>query len=364
MIKKYENLGIICKSNNPNILDFAKNIISNKINSSFSNKNLSKQRNKRKNKKEEKNKNNLFKTINILHQNKKDYKNIKQPIIIKNNKNEINIKLNLNYALLNNINNINNIQKYNNFFNKKRNANNYLNNSSSLEEIIKEKEESSKKDTSKKTKAQKCKSNKKRKNLSQINLNNLINNKFKINSVFLPKNRSTVNINSSKNIYNRRYNSEKNINNLINKINLLYESNYTNIGNRFGNNIKRTNIKNINKFNIKLPKSKSCNKYINSNYNNYNNYCIKNKKNNKWTYSYDYKNIYKNSDIILKVYKNRNYKTARNYEIIKKNVIKKNQNYKKDEFNLILFDDIYNKMKRTLEKFKNNLEKQIEKKKI
>lgn len=359
MIKKYENFGNFFKPNKLNIINFVNNKISSK-NESF-NKNIS-NKNKSKNKYKEKKKKNLFKTINLLPQNKKYYKNIKQPILIKNNKNEINIRLNLNCALLNNINNINNIQKYNNIFNNQIYTYNCLNNSSSFEDLIKEKDKSAKKESVKKGQKLNSKNNKKRKNLSQINLTNLTNNKCKIGNS-MPKTRSTENINISKKNYNKRFNSEKNFNNLINKINLLYENNFTNIMKIFSNNTKtKKNTKNIRVWNINLQnKAKNSQKNIKSNYNYYNINCKNNKKNNKKTKSYENKNIYKNSDIFLSAFKNRNYKTPRPCKNNFNHIIN-NKKYKNESFNLRLFDEIFNKTKNTFEKCKNMIEMKLKNK--
>ena len=348
MIRKCDNLGILFQSNNINVLNLVKNKVSNKSESPF-NKNISNKRNKNKAKKKEKNKNNLFKTINLLQHSKKAYKNIKQPILIKNNKNEINIKLNLNYALLNNINNINNIQKYNNVFNNQLYTNNYINNSNSLEEILKEKEKSSKRNYSyKKSKQINSKIIKKKKNLSQINLTNLINNKCKINTS-LPKNKSTTNINVSKNSFNKRYNSEKNSNNFLNKKNNFYENNFTNIATY--NNANKVNSKNI-CMNNQRKKAKNCYNNVKNNYN-------KKKNSYKWANSYEYKNIYKTPDIACK---NKNYKTPRPYIKNNRNNKVKMQKDKNEDFNLLLLDEIYHKTKTTLERFKNDLEMQIKNK--
>ena len=364
MIRKYENFGNLFKPNKLNIINWAKHKKYNINELSYDNKNISNNRNKNKKKSKDKNKKNLFKTINLLQPYKKDYKNIKQPILIKNNKNEINIRLNLNCALLNNINNINNIQKYNNFFNNQIYTNNFLNNSNSLEEIIKEKEKSSRKDSNKKAKPLSANNNRKIKNLSQINLTNLINNKCKLKTGSLPKNKSLININSSKK-KNNRYDSEKNINSLLSKNNLFNENNFSNLDNLITNYSKRAKSKNIiNIFNInRRKKAKSCNKNIKSNYNNYNNN-FKNiiKKNKNYAISYEYKNIHKNSDIILSANKNRNYKTPSQFNKCIKNIgnlTPKKQKYKKDNFNLLLFDEIYNKTKSTLENFKKTFETKL-----
>ena len=65
MIRKCNNLDVLFKPNDFNIISLVKNKISDKNESSF-NKNKSNKRNKNKPKKKEKNKNNLFKTINLL----------------------------------------------------------------------------------------------------------------------------------------------------------------------------------------------------------------------------------------------------------------------------------------------------------
>ena len=339
MIRKYENLGNFFKPNKLNLANFDNHKLSYK-NESF-NKNIS-NKNRSKNKHKEKNKKNVFKTINLLHQNKKDYKNIKQPILIKNNKNEINIRLNLNCALLNNINNINNFQKYNNIFNNQIYTDNYINNSSSFEDLIKDKDKSAKKDSKKNGKKINYKNNKKKKNLSQINLSNLANNKYRIGSI--PKTRSTENINISKKNYNKRYDSGKNINNLLYKLNFLYENNFTNIAKILTNNIKNKS----NKIKFKDPNIKNNYKYYNKN-------CKNIKTNNKRTNSYEYKNIYKNSDIVLNIFKNRKYKTPRPCKS-KINNVANYKNYKNEGFNLLLFDEIFNKTKSAFEKCKNMIE--------
>lgn len=357
MIGKYDNLGNYFKTNKINIL----NLIKNKkcsINEASLSKLSTQKRNKSKNKSKEKNKHNLFKTINLLQNNKKDYKNIKQSILIKNNKNEINIKLNLNYALLNNINNINNIQKYNNILNNQICTYNYLNNSNSFEDLIRENHKNSKRELYNKNNNLNMK---KKKNLSQINLTNLINNKCKIHSISASKNKSTENIYLTNNKYNKRYNSEKNFNNLLKNINLLYEKSYN-----YNNKIKRSRnksnkpksySKNLNLFN--LNQQKNVNSYhnnIKSNYNVYNTN-IKNYKNkNRYNKSYKYKNLCKNYDNILS-----SYITKNNYKTPKTN--RKNNNFstnnKSKDFNFLLFDDIYYKTKNTLEKCKKALEMQL-----
>ena len=344
MNSKYEKF---FKSNEFNIFNLAKNKRKKKNEFSFNQYMSNQNVNKSKSKNNESNKNN-FKSTNLLQQN------IKEPILIKNNKNEINIRLNLNCALINNINNIN---KYNNVFNNQIiTNNNFLTNSTSLDNLIKEKENNSKKELYKKYKKLNDKKNQYKKNLSQINFTNIANNKYKINITSLSKAKSTENI--TKNFFNRRCNSERIINNLFNKNNYLCEKNLNS-----KSNTKRYSSQKI-IYGIQPKRINSYNKSLKKKYNNYNNINIKNNNiKNRWIKNYNYKNICKNSEYILNEFKrNKTFRIQNSKNKNYTNIFSSNQKKKKEDFDILKLDEIYNKTKNILEKCKYYFEIQIKNK--
>jgi len=352
MLRKYENF---IKSKEKNILNADKN----KDDNSYNKNTLNQNRNKSKNKNKEKVRNNVFKTINILHNNKKYIKDSKEHKFFKNNKNEKITRLNLCCVLSNNIknNNINNIKNYKNSLNNKKSTYNNLNNNSSSEDIRKEKGKNSQRNNCHWTKKIKIKKNK-NKNLSHINITNLINNKYQINNSSLTKTKSTENINITKNIYNKSSDNESNFKNIFNKKIPLYENNFNFINSP---NTKKRNSK-IKKNSIfnKSKQKKNTNKIIKTNYNIYKSNSKSNKRKNRWTNSPGYRGIYKNSENIMSgIKKQKNCKTP----ISNKRLFHDNfSNYrfnKKESFNFYLFDNLCQKAECVLEKCKKSLEFQL-----
>ena len=348
MIKKYENFR---KAKEKNILNAE--IIKNEIkNDNSFNKNISNHyKNKSKSKTKDKNRNNLFKTINILNNFKKNKKDARETNYNKNNKNNKILGLNICCSLLNNKGNCN--INYKNYLNNKiYTTHNFLNNNSSNEEMKKEKGKKTKRESCHWTKKTKIKKSKK-KNLSQIDLTNLVNNKYRINSSSLTKTKSTENINLTKNLYNKSSDSETNFKKGFNKKISLYETNYNFISVANSNNKAITNKK-IYKFN-----KNNINKNVKTNYNIHKSNSKNKKRVNRWTNSPSY-NIYKNSENIMSVIKKKkNCKTPLSHKRLFKNIYNNYRKNKKEGFNLGLFDKIYSKAKDILEKCKNDLELQI-----
>ena len=349
MIKNYENF---IKSKDKNILNAE--IIKNEIkNDNSFNKNISNHyKNKTKSKTKDKNRNNIFKTINILHNYKKNNKDIRDANSKKRNKNNKILGLNLCCSLLNNKGNIN--ANYKKYLNNKIHTYNFLNNNSSNEEMKKEKIGKIKRDSCHWKKKTKIKKNKK-KNISQIDLTNLINNQYRINSSSLTKTKSTENVNLTKNIYNKSSDNETNFKNGFSKKSSIYETNY----NYNFISIANSNNKNIiNKRIYKFNKSNQ-NKNIKTNYNVHKSNSKNKKRTNRWTNSPGY-NIYKNSEILLSVTKKKkSCKTPLSHKRLFHNIYSNYRNNKKEGFNLSLFDKIYSKAKGVLEQCKNSLENQI-----
>lgn len=351
MIRKYE---CFIKPKEKNI--YNKDIV--KSDNSF-NKNINQNRNKAKSKNKEKIKNNVFKTINILHNNLIYRKDLKEQNFLKNNKNAKITRLNLGLVFTNNQKktNANNMKKYQNSLNNKINTYNHLNNNSSKEENNKEKGKSAKRDNCHWTKKVKIKKSKK-KNLSHINITNLINNKYQINNSSLTKTKSTENINITKNIYNKSSDSETNFKKGYNKKISLYENNYIFINVPYSNKRNSTS-KNVALYN-KNTQRKNINKIIKTNYNVYKSNSKYNKRKNRWTNSPGYRNIYKNSEKITSVIKNKkNCKTPLSHKRLFNDNFTNYRSIKKENFDLKLFDNIYNKAKDVLEKCKNTLQMQL-----
>ena len=353
MLRKNENF---IKSKEKNILNAEKIKKENKANNSFNKNILNPNRNKSKSKAKEKIRNYIFKTINILHNNKKLNKDKKELHLHKSNKNEKIKRLNLYYGLSNNIRNINinNNNRYNNNLNNKIYTYNFLNNNSSSEDIKKERRKSFRGKYQHLTKKTKNKKNK-NKNLSNINLTNLINNKYRINNSSLTKTKSTENINITKNIYNKSSDNETNFKNKFNKKMSLIENNLTLINN--------ANINNKKVYNKNLQK-KLVNKRIKTNYNNYKpNYTKSAKRRNRWTNSPGYGNIYKNSEKFMSAVKMKKIcKTPLSHKRLLQNIYTNYRNNKQDNFNFCLFDKLCVKAKNVLEQYKLSMEILIKKK--
>ena len=348
MLRKYENF-INRKEQNIFTLDKAKN------DNSFNKYNLNQNRNKIKSKNKEKTKNNVFKTINILHNHKKYKKDIKEQNFLKNHKNEKIARLNLCCVLLNNIKivNTNDIKRYEKSLNNKANNYNYGNNNSSNEDFSKEKGNNSKKNSCRWTKKNNNKN--KKKNLSHINITNLINNNYQINNSSLTKTKSTENINITKNIYNKSSDSEKNIKKCLNK--KIFENNYN-----LCSNTRNPMNKKVSIFNNYI-KRKGINKAINTNYNLYKSNSKSSNRKNRWTNSPGYRNIYKNKENVISSKKmKKNCKTPLSHKRLFNDIFPKFMNNKKTHFNIYLFDNLYNKAKNVLEICKNTLEMQIKNK--